>query len=76
MEGTEFKILRSIGFQVESIENNSMEKKNKRKDKVWERGKHKVSSRIEMAHRYMESSMLLYGDTIQIDDIWLIDRWW
>lgn len=42
MEETEFKILGSIIFQVERIENNSRKRKNKRKDE--EKGKHRASS--------------------------------
>lgn len=40
----EFKILRSIGFQVEWIENNSKKRRNERGDR--ERGKPRASLRI------------------------------
>lgn len=41
-------------------ENNSRKRENRRKDK--ERGKHRASSGTGVTHRYMESSMLAYGD--------------
>lgn len=62
MEETELKILRSIGFQVETIENNPRKKKNKRKDK--EKREAESFFRNSDGSQTLESSMLAYGDMI------------
>ena len=53
MEKTEFKILRSIGFQVERIKNNSKKRRNKRRGR--ESGDQSLFK--NMAYRYMDSSI-------------------
>lgn len=60
MEEIEFKILRSIGFHVETIEYNPRKRKNKRKNK--EKREAESFFRNSDGSQTLDSSILLYGD--------------